>query len=289
MTLRARLRPIFGAVVCAALFFAFAWVLGPPVRYFCGAMAGLTVTPLLAALVSGALCMALFDAGSLADLGLRAHPGAVRSLLSGMAAASLAAALTTLPAVWFGYAHFVSAGVTTNSDAAIPMPAAPFIPLLLFCGAAGEEIAFRGFPLQFLMRGYGAWPGILGIGIFFGIVHLGNPGSTLLAALNTAGFGILFGAALLRTRSLWLPVGMHFGWNVTLPLLGVPLSGLTMKVSGYRLIWNAGDLWSGGSYGPEAGLPATAVLLVLCVAVWFLPLPQGRAVLPELPDSPPVS
>jgi len=287
MSLRDRLRPIFGAVVCAVLFFAFAWLLGPPIRFFGGAMAALTVTPLIAALVSGALCMAIFDSGSLADLGLRLHPGALRNLVSGIIAASLGAALTALPAVWLGCARFVTASVPTAPGGDIATPAAPLVPLLLFCGAAGEEIAFRGFPLQYLMRGYGAWPGILGIGVLFGLVHLGNPGVTPLAALNTAGFGILFGAALLRTRSLWLPIGMHFGWNVTLPFLGVPLSGLTIKVTGHRLIWNAGELWSGGSYGPEAGLPATAVLLVLLVLVWLLPLPPGRASLLEAPDSPP--
>jgi len=37
-------------------------------------------------------------------------------------------------------------------------------PLTPVCGAAGEEIAFRGFPLQFLIRGYGAWVSIIGIG-----------------------------------------------------------------------------------------------------------------------------
>jgi len=275
------LRPLLAAGTCALLFQAFAWVLGPPIHFFGGAMVSLTITPLIAALLSAAFSMAIFDAGTLGDLGLRPHPGAARNLLFGIAAAALGASLTVLPAVWLGFAHFEA-----TPDADVSVPGALFTPLLLFFGAVGEEIAFRGFPLQYLIRAYGAPAGVFGIGILFGLVHLGNPNATPLAALNTTGFGILFGAALLRSRDLWLPIGMHFGWNLTVPFLGVPLSGLTIKVIGYQLIWNAGDLWSGGKYGPEAGLPATAVLLALLAALWFAPVTQGRAALLEPPEPP---
>ncbi len=129
------------------------------------------------------------------------------------------------------------------------------------------------------MRGYGSWAGILGIGALFGIMHAGNPGATTLAVVNTAGFGVLFGAALLRTHDLWLPIGIHFGWNATLPFLGVGLSGLTIRVTDYELVWKAGNLWSGGSYGPEASLLASGVLLILFLAVWKIPVRKGRAYL----------
>ena len=46
-------------------------------------------------------------------------------------------------------------------------------------------------------------------------------------------FGVLFGYAYLRTSALWLPIGLHFGWNVVLPLFGANLSGFTMGVTGY--------------------------------------------------------
>ena len=270
------LRPLLGAGTAAVLFEAFAWMLGSPIHFFGGEMVAITLTPLIAAALSGAFAMAIFDAGTLSDLGLHWHPGAARNLLLGTAAAALGAALTVMPAVWLGLARFAS---TPNAD--VSLSGALFTPVLLFCGAAGEEIAFRGFPLQYLIRGYGAWAGVLGIGILFGVVHLSNPNATPLAALNTAGFGVLFGAALLRTHDLWLPIGLHFGWNLTLPFLGVELSGITIRVAGYRLIWSAGDLWSGGKYGPEAGLPATAVLFLLCAVVWFLPVARGRAALLE--------
>lgn len=175
--------------------------------------------------------------------------------------------------VAFGMAHFEATSTAFSVGPAL------FTLALLFCGAAGEEIAFRGFPLQFLMRGYGSWIAIIGVGILFGLLHGFNPGSTRMSMANTAGFGILFGFAVLRSHDLWLPIGFHFGWNATLPFLGVDLSGFTIQVVGYRLVWKAGDLWSGGTYGPEASLLASGVLLILFVVMWKVPVRRGVAYL----------
>jgi hypothetical protein len=107
----------------------------------------------------------------------------------------------------------------------------------------------------------------------------------MLGIVNTAGFGILFGAALFRTRDLWMPIGMHFAWNAVLPYLGATLSGLTIGVTKYRLVWRSGEkwsggeLWSGGKYGPEASLEATLVLLVLFFAIWKVPVRRAALLL----------
>jgi len=121
------------------------------------------------------------------------------------------------------------------------------------------------------------------MGLLFGALHKDNPGASWLSFANTALFGVLFGVALLRSHDLWVPVGLHFGWNATLPFLGVELSGLTIKVTGYQLIWTAGDLWSGGKYGPEAGLTATVVLAILFIAIWKIPFRRNAAYLLEAP------
>jgi hypothetical protein len=101
------------------------------------------------------------------------------------------------------------------------------------------------------------------VGVIFALLHGSNPGATWFSTANTAGFGILFGYAYLRSRDLWLPIGLHFGWNFTLPLFGVNVSGLRMKVTGYEMTWTAGDLWSGGEYGPEASILTSAMLVAL--------------------------
>jgi len=272
MKKRDPVRPLLGALTFA-FFYWFADSVAATVAQFLGRdMVALTVPRLVAAATAGALAMAIFESRKLTDLGLRWRDGAGRNLLTGIALGAAGASLLIVPPMLLGLAHF-----EWLHDANVSLRAALFTLALLFCGAAGEEIAFRGFPLQILMRGYGAWASILGIGVLFGAMHGLNPGATILSTVNTAGFGVLFGAALLRTHDLWLPIGIHFGWNATLPFLGVALSGFTIRVAGYRLVWKAGVLWSGGSYGPEASLLASLVLLVLFAAVWKMPVRKGWA------------
>jgi membrane protease YdiL (CAAX protease family) len=268
------IRPIVGAALCIFLYYVTLILVTPAINFPGGELIAITVTTLVAGCFWSALGMAIFESRSLADLGLHWRDGAGRNLLSGTAMGAGGALLAILPPVLAGLAHF-----ERMPGADVSLRGAFFTPLLLLCGAAGEEIAFRGFALQYLMRGYGAWAGILGIGALFGLMHANNPGATTLAVVNTAGFGVLFGAALLRTHDLWLPIGIHFGWNATLPFLGVGLSGLTIKVTDYELVWKAGNLWSGGSYGPEASLLTSAVLVILFLAVWKIPFRKGRAYL----------
>lgn len=231
-----------------------------------------TVPPLVAAAIASALSMAIFESRKLADTGLAWIGGSLRNLLTGIVLGFAAACLAILPAVALGFAHF---HYLPNAD--VSWRSAMFAPVLLFCGALGEEIAFRGFVLQYLMRGYGRWAAIVGIGALFGLLHAGNPGATTVSTVNTAAFGIVFGAALLRSQDLWLPAGIHFAWNAALPFLGVTLSGLTIKVTGYELVWSAGDLWSGGAYGPEASVVTSVVIVLLFVAVWKSPVVKGSA------------
>jgi uncharacterized protein len=264
--------PLLLAVAFAAVFWFTDNVVASIAQLLGQELVSLTVPHLIAAVISGALAMAVFESGKLSDLGLHWNASAGHNLLAGIAAGIAGASLLVFPPVLSGLAHFERA-----HDGSVSLPGSIFIVALLFCGAAGEEIAFRGFPLQVLMRGYGSWASILGIGAVFGVMHRFNPGATALSTINTAGFGVLFGFALLRSHDLWLPLGIHFGWNATLPFLGVSLSGFTIRVTEYQLLWKAGDLWSGGAYGPEASVLASFVLLVLFAVVWKMPVRNGVA------------
>ena len=267
--------PILAALAFASVYWFTDNVVATIAAFLGRDMIALTVPRLVAAAISGALMMALFESHKLTDLGFHWNRSGGCNLLSGIATGMAGAALLILMPVLFGMAHFQK--VTDTDPGAVTFRAGAFTIALLFCGAAGEEIAFRGFPLQMLMRGYGSWASITGMGVLFGLMHHFNPGSTALSTVNTAGFGILFGFALLRSHDLWLPIGIHFGWNAALPFLGVPLSGFTIKVTEYQLVWKAGDLWSGGTYGPEASLLASFVLLAMTVAVWRMPVRKGWA------------
>jgi hypothetical protein len=127
----------------------------------------------------------------------------------------------------------------------------------------GEEMLFRGYGFQLLVAKMGAFATILPISVIFALPHANNPGVTTLALINTVGFGIVLGFAFVRSGDLWLPIGLHFGWNWTLPLFGANLSGFTMGVTGFAMEWKVGDLWSGGAYGPEGSILACGIVVGL--------------------------
>jgi hypothetical protein len=101
------------------------------------------------------------------------------------------------------------------------------------------------------------------VSVLFAFLHAGNPNVTLLGLVNTALWGVLLGYAFYRSGDLWLPIGLHVGWNWMLPLLGTNLSGFKMNVTGYAMHWNVAPLWSGGDYGPEGSLSTSLVVLLL--------------------------
>jgi len=82
-----------------------------------------------------------------------------------------------------------------------------------------------------------------------------------------------------------LPIGLHFGWNFTLPLFGANLSGIKIinEVTGHRMVWTAGDLWSGGAYGPEASVLTTGVLLAVLVYLWKAPIRRQHSPIVDPP------
>ncbi|MDQ2900748.1 MAG: CPBP family intramembrane metalloprotease [Acidobacteriota bacterium] len=268
------LRPALQTGIYILLYVVAVYVLGPVMFWLGGYLVGLTVSGFLAAALCNILCMKIYEDRGLTQIGLPWDGLAARNLGMGAAVGAASACLVLLGPLLFRAAHF-----ETAHDAGAGWRAALFLPLLLLCGAAGEEMLFHGFAFQVLLRELGPFSTILPVGIVFGLLHSGNPNATPLGLVNTAGFGILFGCAFLRSHDLWLPMGLHLGWNVALPLFGVNLSGITMRITSYRIAWQAGPLWSGGAYGPEASVLTSVVLVVLLALIWKLPIRRQHAYL----------
>jgi len=138
---------------------------------------------------------------------------------------------------------------------------------------------FRGYGFQILVRAIGLFATILPMAVLFGLAHSPNLNFTWLALVNTFLWGVIFGYAFLRSGDLWLPIGLHFGWNLAMPIFGVNLSGFTMGVTGYSVQWKIGDLWSGGAYGPEGGLLTTAIAVALFFYLQRAPIEHQDAFL----------
>jgi uncharacterized protein len=273
------------------LYFAGAYLCGPLLLWAGGYMVGVTTAGLAAALFANWLALRIYEGRRVVDLGFWPNRASADNLILGIAGGVLAACLVLGPPVAVGAAHFVSSPAEHPSTGS-----AAVLTLLLAAGAVGEELFFRGYGFQVLMAACGTWATIVPVGVVFGLLHSANPGATWFGIVNTAGFGILFGYAYMRSRDLSLPIGLHFGWNFTLPLFGVNVSGLRMKMTGHEMAWTAGKLWSGGDYGPEASLLTSGAMVLLFLYIWKAPVrrqsspltgpAEGSARCEPLPPSP---
>jgi hypothetical protein len=190
-------------------------------------------------------------------LGERRHDdlplvGAVRGLGLGIGGAFvLFSAIVGVAALLGGY-RVVGWGGLSN-----------WVMLLFAAGiSAGfvEELIFRGILFRWIEEFAGSWAALIVTSALFGFVHITNDNATWFSSFAIAvEAGLMLGGAYMLTRSLWVPVGIHFGWNVTQGLVwDVPVSG--NDVDGLVEARLAGDpLISGGAFGLEASVIALAV------------------------------
>jgi len=222
----------------------------------------LNTIPILPALAALVFMARFVDRRPLSAYGLSFHEGWSRDLvLGGVLAAAMLVLLTM--------ANVISGGVTMTWTAANTDPKSLVVTaIVLVMSAAQEEIIFRGYPLQSLMKAVGTWPAIIAMSVAFGFVHYRyNPNATVIGAVNTALAGLLLSIAYLKTRSLWLPYGIHLIWNLGLGfVMGYTLSGIEIDS-----LWRSvplGPKWLvGAQYGPEEGFVATVVFTAAVFAV----------------------
>jgi len=235
-----------------------------------------TLGTFAAAAVANTLALRIYERGRLSDIGLGWTPASRRNLWLGILGGFGAALVVILTPLVLRVADFER---VPNEH--LRWPSLLFVSILLLFGAVGEEMLFRGYGFQVLVRGIGPFATILPVAVLFGLAHSQNLNFGPLALLNTILWGVVLGYAYLRSGDLWLPIGLHFGWNWALPMLGANLSGFTMDVTGYAMHWKIGGPLSGGAYGPEGGLLTTAVAIGLFFYVGKAPIQHQEAGTPE--------
>jgi len=223
---------------------------------------------LISATLAGWACGALLEELPFRSLGCTPHRGWFKNFGFGSA---LGAATLFLAA----FLATVTRGIHFRFDVAGERAIGETLALsaLLFVfTAAAEEILFRGYLLQTLTRAQLAWLGVLLTSVPFAAVHLNNPHAVPgFTFVNTALAGVWLAAAYLRTRSLWLPLGLHWAWNwAQASLLGLPVSGIE-RIAPAPLLqaMNTGPDWlTGGAYGIEGGAACTVALLISTLVIW---------------------
>ena len=159
----------------------------------------------------------------------------------------------------------------------------PLVPLLLFLFlAVFQEIAVRGYIFQTLERRWGTGIALAGSTAFFGLAHLGSPVDGLTTAQWLVGpafisveTGLLLTAAYLLTRRLWLPIGIHWGWNFfESSIYGAANTGSWGNDPNtlFSDRFTGPFLLTGGPFGPEASviclvIGAYAGVLLLRLAI----------------------
>ena len=131
----------------------------------------------------------------------------------------------------------------------------------------------RALLLRLLWRAVGPLPACAVAALVFGALHLANPGATPLAAATVVMAGLMFCALYALTGRLWVPIGVHLAWNLAQGyLFGAAVSGTDL--GGSILLSTArpgAPAWlTGGTFGPEASVPA--LILVSTVTVGALAL-----------------
>lgn len=143
---------------------------------------------------------------------------------------------------------------------------------LLF-GAWGEEIVFRGFWFTVLASRFSPLVAVLISALAFALLHSFNPGWSLSAGIGVFLAGVVLALARHRTQGLAWPIGFHWGWNMMQGLvLGFPVSGLPLQAP-WQGTAHGPTWWTGGTFGPEAGLASWLILglIGLFLAKWKHP------------------
>lgn len=160
------------------------------------------------------------------------------------------------------------------------------IPLLIFfiqMVSVGfyEELMARGYLIPNIAEGFtfgkitpqnAVVIAVLISSAIFGIAHASNPNSSLTAVINIILAGIMLAVPFIITGRLSLPIGLHFSWNFFQGgIFGFRVSGMEVRSSVFQIQQGGADWWTGGSFGPEAGvIGILGILLILGLSLLYL-------------------
>lgn len=208
------------------------------------------------------------DRRSFLDLGLHWDALAVRELFLGFGLTGVMFVVIYLLELVFGWLQFEAFSWQEQPLSVVLQGTLIMLLAYIFTGW-GEELLFRGYWLQNLIESSSIFWGVVISSTIFALAHLLNPNPSLGAVLGLIAGGLFFAYAYLRTRRLWLPVGIHIGWNF---FEGVVFGFQVSGTQPFRLIQqtvSGPEVITGGAFGPEAGLILLPALLLGLIAIYI--------------------
>jgi membrane protease YdiL (CAAX protease family) len=217
---------------------------------------GGTLVGLISTVISVWLSQRVMRGQSLLDLGLRPYRALPLDVLMGLILGPILFAL-----IWF-FENF--AGYLVGSTGPVyDWGALAKWAFIFLCVAISEELVVRGYLLQTINQVWGGAIAIVASSLYWGVAHILNPNASLISALNITVAGLLFAYAYSITGHLWLPIALHFSWNLAEgAIFGYPVSGFQVENSVLQPAVEGPKAVTGGLFGPEGGLVALFAILV---------------------------
>ncbi|HNB54277.1 MAG TPA: type II CAAX endopeptidase family protein [Anaerolineales bacterium] len=223
---------------------------------------------LLALTLATYIARRFIDRRSFVSLGLAWNVQAVRDLVVGILIPAVIMGAIFLVEWAVGWLEFRGFAWEFGPSSTVAITV-PLMFLVFVLVGWNEELLSRGYWLQNMAEGVNLPFGVALSSLIFGLLHLGNPNATWIAALGVALAGVFLAYGYLRTRQLWLSIGLHIGWNFfENTVFGFPVSGL--DTLGLLFHTNTGpELITGGAFGPEAGLIVIPGMLLGAVLIYL--------------------
>ena len=177
-----------------------------------GGLLSLEIIEFLGINLSVFLARRFLDRRTLTSLGITLKPQAALDLLAGIGIAALMMGLIYGIEMLLGWVTFIRYAWEVDSLKTVLVQALVVILTYILVGW-NEELLSRGYHLQNLSEGLNLfWGVVLSSAVFSGL-HIFNPNAGWVSSLGIFLAGLFFAYSYLRTRQLWLPIGLHIGWN----------------------------------------------------------------------------
>ena len=276
LTRHGELRPGWRLLLYVLITSCIGFVITAPVVILKVATGFLVSVLALAAALGGSFVMTRFiNKKPFTAIGFSLHPGTFREAGMGLLLGFLMMTGILLIELGTGYVSLEWRGLGIWDVMWLIASAAVFF----LVGAVLEEVLFRGYLFQTLIQAITFLPAMVVMAILFALGHMNNPNASTYGIINVGLAAIWLSFAYIKTRSLWLPCGLHFSWNFAqTSIYGFPTSGAEFADKTIVHLTQSGPEWiTGGVFGPEGGMLAT-LALVLCT--WYI-LKSNMLIAPE--------
>lgn len=212
------------------------------------------------------------------SLGLRFDRDWMREMLLGFGIAALAVGTIFLIELMTGWIRFTGFGWERAWNFPYPVALLGYFTGMLMVGFY-EELVFRGYQITNMIEGFtgnrlnSSQAAVLAILVssgIFGVLHAGNPNASVISTLSIIIAGAVLAVPYLLTGRLALSVGLHTGWNFAQGgIFGFPVSGSPTRSALFQIRETGPDLFTGGAFGPEAGLLGIMGLVLILYSCYL--------------------